>query len=145
MYKTVLPVLSVQTVLLVLVKLEPVWINWSISESTFWSEFPVVWSRFDYTFWSEFPDLPFTGGAFTLHSLSSKRSEFLELSFTGGALLDSLFTLFPARDLSFWNYHLQVVPFWFCWCSCPLLLFKQRIEFLEYTSLCIYLSSSFSI
>ena len=66
MYKTVLPVLSVQTVLLVLVKLESVWINWSIFESTSWSEFPVVWSRFDYAFWPEFPDLPFTGGA--LHS-----------------------------------------------------------------------------
>ena len=117
MYKTVLPVLSVQTVLLVLVKLESVWINWSISESTFWSEFPVVWSRFDYTFWPEFPDLPFTGGAlhsslfiqqeiwvsgiiiyrrcpsrFTLHSFSSKRSEFLELPFTGGSFLGPRFT-----------------------------------------------------
>ena len=50
-------------------------------EYVFRSDFPAC---LEYTFWSEFPVC-------------------LELPFTGGSLLDSLFTLFPARDLSFWS------------------------------------------
>ena len=52
-------------------------------------------------------------------------------------------SIFRRKEVGvFWNYHLQVVPFWIH----SSLFFSKRSEFLEYTSfLCFYLSSYFLV